>query len=55
MREQAGERRGRTDVSLACSECKFRNYRTTKSPGQVISLKKFCKHCKKHTLHHETK
>ena len=56
MREQASGARGsRTPVSLACSECKSRNYKTTKTPGQVVSLMKFCKHCKKHTLHNETK
>ena len=46
---------GRVPVSLACSECKTRNYKTTKSPGQLLELKKYCKHCKKHTLHRETK
>jgi large subunit ribosomal protein L33 len=40
---------------LACSECKSRNYKTTKVPGQVVGLKKFCKQCKTHTLHNETK
>jgi large subunit ribosomal protein L33 len=56
VREQAsGARRSRTPVSLACSECKSRNYKTTKAPGQVVSLMKFCKHCKKHTPHNETK
>ncbi|MEO7329612.1 MAG: 50S ribosomal protein L33 [Minicystis sp.] len=42
-------------VSLACSECKARNYKTTKIPGQLVELKKYCKMCKKHTLHRETK
>jgi large subunit ribosomal protein L33 len=56
MREQVSERRGtRVAVSLACSECKARNYKTTKTPGQLVELKKFCKHCKKHTVHRETK
>jgi large subunit ribosomal protein L33 len=59
--EQAGGRgRGgdRIPVSLACSECKARNYKTTKSPeaaGQALELKKFCKQCGHHTLHRETK
>jgi large subunit ribosomal protein L33 len=54
---QAGGIRGaRAPISLACSECKSRNYKTTKAPGQVVvSLMKFCKHCKRHTLHNETK
>ncbi len=45
----------RVSVTLACSECKSRNYKTTKSPNQLVELKKFCKQCKKHTLHRETK
>jgi large subunit ribosomal protein L33 len=60
MSEQAGftggrERSGRVPVSLACSECKARNYKTTKTPSQLLELKKFCKQCKKHTVHRETK
>jgi large subunit ribosomal protein L33 len=56
MDVQAGGNRGRrTPISLACSVCKARNYKTTKAPGQVVSFKKFCKHCKKHTTHDETK
>ncbi|WP_437928253.1 50S ribosomal protein L33 [Sorangium sp. So ce291] len=56
MGEQAGGwRAARIAVSLACSECKARNYKTTKAPDQVVSLKKFCKQCKKHTVHNETK
>jgi len=50
--EQSG---GRVPVSLACSECKARNYKTTKIPGHLVELKKYCKQCKKHTLHRETK
>jgi large subunit ribosomal protein L33 len=56
MREQAGERRGsRIAVSLACADCRARNYKTTKLPDQLVELKKFCKQCKKHTVHRETK
>ena len=47
----------RTRVSLACSECEARNYKTTRKPerqGQ-LSLKKFCPGCKRHTVHKETK
>ena len=32
-----------------------RKGKTTKAPEQVVSLRKFCKQCKKHTLHNETK
>jgi large subunit ribosomal protein L33 len=46
----------RESVSLACTDCKSRNYKTTKATAAgVLELKKFCKHCKKHTLHRETK
>ena len=60
MGEQTGftggrDHSGRAPVSLACSECKARNYKTTKTPGQLLELKKFCKQCKKHTVHRETK
>jgi large subunit ribosomal protein L33 len=56
VRGQAGEERGRrVPISLACSECRSRNYKTTKAPGQVVALKKYCKQCKRHTLHNETK
>jgi large subunit ribosomal protein L33 len=55
MTEQAGGRRTRVPVSLACTECKARNYKTRKAPEDYVELKKFCKQCKKHTLHRETK
>jgi len=55
MKEQAGERGTRVSVSLACGECKARNYKTTKQQGQLVELRKFCKQCKKHTVHRETK
>ena len=44
--------------TLACSECKQRNYNTTKNKKNNpdrIELKKYCKFCKKHTTHKETK
>ena len=50
-----GARGSREAISLACTECKNRNYKTTKAVGRVIELRKFCKHCKKHTVHRETK
>jgi large subunit ribosomal protein L33 len=55
VNELAGERGTRIPTTLACSVCKARNYKTTKQPAQVIELKKFCKQCKQHTLHKETK
>lgn len=45
-------------VALACTVCGSRNY--SKDGGantrtERLELKKFCKYCKKHTLHRETK
>jgi large subunit ribosomal protein L33 len=53
--QASGRGKTRESVSLACTECKARNYKTTKAPGDFVELKKFCKQCKKHTLHRETK
>ncbi len=53
-----GKSRGdRIPVSLACDVCKTRNYKTTRNEGSTapLELKKFCKNCKQHTLHRETK
>ncbi|UQS87017.1 50S ribosomal protein L33 [Nicoliella spurrieriana] len=42
---------------LACSVCGSRNYVTDDNPNrtQRLEVKKFCKHCGKHTLHRETR
>ena len=48
----------RVKVVLACTECKQRNYDTTKNKQNCpdrIEMNKYCKFCKKHTLHKETK
>lgn len=48
----------RDKVILACTECNNRNYKTTKNKQTTqdrIELKKYCKFCKKHTLHRETR
>ncbi len=45
-------------ITLACTECKRRNYSTTKNKKTIpdrLELKKYCKFCKKHTPHRETK
>ncbi|GAB6183716.1 50S ribosomal protein L33 [Thermodesulfovibrio hydrogeniphilus] len=45
-------------ILLQCSECKAKNYSTTKNKKNTpdkLQLKKYCKHCRKHTLHKETK
>ncbi len=45
-------------ITLECTECKERNYTTEKNrrndPGRM-EIEKYCKRCKKHTLHRETK
>ena len=45
-------------MTLACTECKERNYVTEKNrrndPGRM-ELQKYCPRCRKHTLHRETK
>lgn len=45
-------------VILACVDCKERNYTTEKNrrndPGRM-ELHKYCKRCRKHTQHRETK
>lgn len=48
----------RVKVTLACTECKQRNYDTMKnkqSDPDRIELRKFCKFCRKETVHKETK
>ncbi|MCX7920103.1 MAG: 50S ribosomal protein L33 [bacterium] len=48
----------RTAITLACSECKRRNYHTTKNKKKTqdkLEIKKFCAWCGKHTIHKETK
>jgi len=45
-------------ITLACTECKRRNYTTTKNKKTTpdkLELKKFCSTCRKHTAHKETK
>ncbi|MBU1019618.1 MAG: 50S ribosomal protein L33 [Firmicutes bacterium] len=48
----------RVNITLACTECKNRNYTTTKNKKNNpdrIEMNKYCKFDKKHTLHKETK
>lgn len=48
----------RVAITLACSECKQRNYNTTKNKKNIpdrIELQKYCKFCKTHTNHKEAK
>ena len=48
----------RVSVTLACTECKQRNYDTKKNRRNTtdrIELKKYCRFCKQHTTHRETR
>ncbi len=48
----------RDTITLACSECKRRNYMTTRSKKKQqnkLEVKKYCPFERKHTLHKETK
>ncbi len=48
----------RSIISLECGVCKERNYSTTKNKRTMadkLVLSKYCKRCKKHTEHKETK
>ena len=48
----------RVVISLACEECKRRNYTTTKNKRNDpdrLELKKYCRWDRKHTVHKEAK
>ncbi len=48
----------RENVTLQCGECKRRNYVTTKNRKTTsgkLELRKYCRFCRKHTPHKETK
>ncbi|WP_018249370.1 50S ribosomal protein L33 [Orenia marismortui] len=45
-------------ITLECTDCKRRNYSTTKNKKnqrERLEIKKYCKFCKEHTVHKETK
>ncbi|MBU0513710.1 MAG: 50S ribosomal protein L33 [Proteobacteria bacterium] len=45
-------------VTLACTECKRRNYTTTKNKRRTpdrLEFKKYCRFCRTHTPHREVK
>ena len=45
-------------ITLQCSECKRRNYSSTrnkKKQTEKLETRKFCPSCRKHTAHKETK
>jgi large subunit ribosomal protein L33 len=45
-------------ITLACSDCKKRNYMSTRNKKKTtdkLEVKKYCSSCRVHTLHKETK
>jgi large subunit ribosomal protein L33 len=45
-------------ITLACSDCKERNYTTQKNRRNDqgrLEVMKYCPHCRKHTMHKESK
>jgi len=45
-------------VVLACTECRSRNYTTTKNRvkhQERLELRKFCPTCRKHVVHRESR
>ena len=48
----------RDKVTLRCEACKQRNYMTTKNKKRTtgkLEFKKYCRFCRKHTLHKEAR
>jgi len=48
----------RENVTLQCGECKRRNYVTTKNKKKTtgkLAFRKYCRFCRKHTAHKETR
>ncbi len=45
-------------ITLECTECKRRNYSTMKNKRNTpdrLELKKYCRWCRRHTGHKETR
>ena len=45
-------------VKLVCADCKNENYYTDKNKKTTperLEIKKYCPHCRKHTVHKEKK
>jgi len=48
----------RDHITLACTECRQRNYTTKKNKRndpERLELKKFCPHCRQAVAHRETR
>ena len=47
-----------TIITLQCADCRRRNYTTAKNKKNDpdrMELRKYCRWCRKHTAHRETK
>jgi large subunit ribosomal protein L33 len=56
MAKKKGE--ARVLITLACTECRERNYHTEKNKRNDpdrLELDKYCPRCRKHTPHRETR
>lgn len=48
----------RSTIGMACTECKEKNYATSKNKKnnpERLELRKFCPRCGRHTSHRESK
>jgi large subunit ribosomal protein L33 len=48
----------RDNIQLACGECKRRNYTSTrnkKKQTERLEVRKYCRFCRRHTIHKEVK
>ena len=48
----------REKITLACNDCKRRNYDSVKSKRNTpdrVELRKYCRWCARHTTHRETR
>ncbi|WP_420814522.1 50S ribosomal protein L33 [Pajaroellobacter abortibovis] len=52
-----GSSKNRVGVAFACTLCSQRNYKSTRKIAEriILQFKKFCPHCRSHTVHRETK
>ena len=58
QQRESGDQMARDLVTLACTECKRRNYTTKKNKTLTparLEMKKFCRFEQLHTLHREIK
>ncbi len=45
-------------ITLACNDCRQRNYskmKNKRTTPERLELKKYCRFCRKHTVHRETR